>query len=608
MPTLEPPRLDFSKLDAALSVAHPDRELGAIHGEPPVGEHPEPNSNANDAANDGHDYNANDAANDYAVGLPTWRLILELRRLLASGRRTERLICRYLADLADRVRQRSDATLDAYADELHAARCFFGLGARDTRERVRVGRALRQLPQIEQAFVEGQLAYSRVREVTRVATAETELLWLQLAERLDMRALERRVAGARELNAASHASRTDVNAADMPPRSADSWHGPPDHPARIEWTSSQSLRVTFELSAEGWALIERALHGARRASGEGATHACPLGDGEALQAIARDALAQQTQSPDASDPRRAVVLYECQRCGETELDTGKGGLQLEHASAAALGCGATEYDLRDEGRAMVRGGPLPAAVRRAVLLRDRACCRVPSCNRRRYVDVHHLTAQAHGGEHSRRNCLVLCTTHHRLLHEGKLSISGDADQELQFQDALGQLLAASRGPSSPFQHQPGANANASQDELANSSTRHERHDPQHCATQGGSSPERPENFTGPELATTPGQTPATVPLPAAPDPDVEPGSQPGNHPSLDCTDPEHMALKQMALDFGFPCAPALRLLRIMGRRGGWTADALSEASGLRASDIHVSLTLLELAGRVRSRAFGFDPV
>lgn len=36
--------------------------------------------------------------------------------------------------------------------------------------------------------------------------------------------------------------------------------------------------------------------------------------------------------------------------------------------------------------------------------------------------------------HSRSNCLVLCTTHPRLLHEGKLTISGNAETELSFCD------------------------------------------------------------------------------------------------------------------------------------------------------------------------------
>ena len=68
---------------------------------------------------------------------------------------------------------------------------------RDTRERVRVGRALRELPRVEDAFVSGEVSYSRVRELTRVAEPSTEMEWLELARTLDMQALERRVASPR---------------------------------------------------------------------------------------------------------------------------------------------------------------------------------------------------------------------------------------------------------------------------------------------------------------------------------------------------------------------------------------------------------------------------
>jgi hypothetical protein len=131
---------------------------------------------------------------DYRPQLATPALVAEVRRLLLSQRRAGRLVCRYLADLADRIQEGRERELAFYVDELHAAACFFDLGARDTRERVRIGRALRSLPQIEAAFITGHLSYSRVREVTRVARADTESDWLELGRTLDMRSLERRVA------------------------------------------------------------------------------------------------------------------------------------------------------------------------------------------------------------------------------------------------------------------------------------------------------------------------------------------------------------------------------------------------------------------------------
>jgi hypothetical protein len=47
------------------------------------------------------------------------------------------------------------------------------IGVRRTRERVRIGRAMRRLPDIERRFVGMNLSYSQVRELTRVATPET---------------------------------------------------------------------------------------------------------------------------------------------------------------------------------------------------------------------------------------------------------------------------------------------------------------------------------------------------------------------------------------------------------------------------------------------------
>jgi hypothetical protein len=425
----------------------------------------------------------------YQPNLSGSELIAELRELFATRRRVEQLICRYLADLADRIAQRRDVLLGAYADELHAARCFFGLGVRETRERVRVGRALRNLPRIEQAFIEGELSYSRAREVTRVATPHTESAWLALAQTLDMRAFERRVAAQAAADSEAVVAAKGVARAER----AD------EQRFSTQWLSSKTVRVSFELTAEAWALVERALEGARRASD------ARLGDGQALEAIARDALSAQTEGGDASDPRRAVVLYECRSCSRSELETGVGALELDQARAASLGCGATVHDLESEGRTVTRGRPLPAA-------------------------------QSRGGEHSRRNCLVLCTTHHELLHDGKLTVTGNADHELSFCDASGRPIVAA----------------ATHFELARDVELH--------ATQRGSLRD-----VGPYAI------------------EVEPSVE-GSLVS------------------------ATRLLEVIGRRGGWTTDALIESSGFPAREVAAMLTWLELDGKVRNRAGAFEPV
>jgi hypothetical protein len=172
-----------------------------------------------------------------------------------------------------------------------------------------------------------------------------------------------------------------------------------------------------------------------------------LSDSEAIEAVARDALARQQHdsTEDAADPRRNVVLYECKSCQRTELDTGAGAVVLDGAAAAALGCSAKVRDLDTEGRIVKRGGEVPAAVKRAGRLRDRNRCRNHACGRRRYVDVHHIEHREVGGSHSRANCVCLCTTCHEKLHARELFVEGDADGELFFYDARRELITATTG-------------------------------------------------------------------------------------------------------------------------------------------------------------------
>ncbi|MEQ9319764.1 MAG: hypothetical protein RIF41_11440, partial [Polyangiaceae bacterium] len=64
------------------------------------------------------------------------------------------------------------ASLFEYADR------HLGLSHRQTEERLRVGKALGELAGLDQAFEQGALTFSHVRELSRVATGETEQAWL----------------------------------------------------------------------------------------------------------------------------------------------------------------------------------------------------------------------------------------------------------------------------------------------------------------------------------------------------------------------------------------------------------------------------------------------
>jgi hypothetical protein len=59
----------------------------------------------------------------------------------------------------------------------------------------------------------------------------------------------------------------------------------------------------------------------------------------------------------------------------------------------------------------------PAALRRAVIARDRHCT-YQGCDRpTRWCDVHHKTHWADGGETCLHNLCLLCRFHHTLIHQ-----------------------------------------------------------------------------------------------------------------------------------------------------------------------------------------------
>src|SRR5262245_20284321 len=83
-----------------------------------------------------------------------------------------------------------------------------GIDVGAARERVRVARALGRLPQIARAFAAGELSYSKVRAVTRVATPEMEERLLALARAGTADHVERIVRGWRYMDRKAEADQT----------------------------------------------------------------------------------------------------------------------------------------------------------------------------------------------------------------------------------------------------------------------------------------------------------------------------------------------------------------------------------------------------------------
>jgi hypothetical protein len=72
-----------------------------------------------------------------------------------------------------------------------------GMGAKVASDRVRIARALRTLPKTFAAFAAGQVSFTQVRAITRVAVPEDEAKYLGIAKAATGQQLERLVRGIR---------------------------------------------------------------------------------------------------------------------------------------------------------------------------------------------------------------------------------------------------------------------------------------------------------------------------------------------------------------------------------------------------------------------------
>jgi hypothetical protein len=117
----------------------------------------------------------------------------------------------------------------------------FGYKPRTTQEKLRVAEALESLPELARALDTGEVGWCAVRELTRVAVAETEGDWLAVARGKTLRQLEELVAN----------------------------KSPGDTPEGPDPRVPRSRVLRFEVAPETFALFRDAMRELRRSAGGG---------------------------------------------------------------------------------------------------------------------------------------------------------------------------------------------------------------------------------------------------------------------------------------------------------------------------------------------------
>jgi hypothetical protein len=219
-----------------------------------------------------------------------------LGTLAAQSRAHELELARWLlrAEAAAVHRRFGCASLAEYVERR------LGLGARELREKLRVARALEDLPATAEALRTGAQSWSAVRELTRVATPETEVEWLGFSRGRTVRQVERKVAA----------------------------HQRGDTPRAPRLHAHAPRRLVFEVAPEDLGTVRAALDVVWREVGGGKDSPTP---GRLLVALAEVALGRRAVEVAAYQTSVTV----CAGCSRTWQRAG--GEQVEVSDAVA-GC------------------------------------------------------------------------------------------------------------------------------------------------------------------------------------------------------------------------------------------------------------------------------
>ncbi|MEX2528251.1 MAG: DUF222 domain-containing protein [Gemmatimonadota bacterium] len=347
-----------------------------------------------------------------------------------------------------------------------------GIDGGAARERVRAARALSALPLTRAALARGELTFSKIRALTRIATADNEAYLLEVTRSSTAAQVERFVRGWKMGSSRLEAERDELRHA------ARCFSVFPDldgsYVVKGRLTPEVGALLMRAIEAAGDALYRQEL--AEREEGKKAKDteaAAARRRADALALLAERALGVgfgggseeppgvddpessasgsvgSFPAPGSSAPLSGTRAERYQVLVHVDLETLRGEEMVtgqEMVRAAEMGETSHIEDVRvsaetsrrltcDAAVVTVQSGcachshPLnlgrrtrtvSPALRRALEVRDRGC-RFPGCGSR-FTDAHHIRHWAQGGETSLGNCILLCRHHHRLVHEGGWSV------------------------------------------------------------------------------------------------------------------------------------------------------------------------------------------
>ncbi|MGB5661008.1 MAG: DUF222 domain-containing protein, partial [Thermoanaerobaculia bacterium] len=308
-----------------------------------------------------------------------------------------------------------------------------GLDLGAAREKVRVAKALGELPKLSEAMRCGELSYSKVRALTRVATAENEAELLEFAQVGTAAHVETLVRAWRRVDRRDELEHENLRHSSRYLQAYTDEDGMVVLQARLDPENGAAVLKALEEA-------EQVLYDKERETKDKRGDGVPVGQrrADALGLVAESALASGLDKGTRGDRLQVVVHVDSQVLEDSSqpgVSMLEDGTDVSAETSRRLGCDTgkvvmqhdSEGKILDVGR---RTRTIPTAIRRALTARDEGC-QFPGCGLK-YCEAHHLKHWANGGETSLDNLVLLCRRHHRAVHEEGYRIEGSPDGELRF--------------------------------------------------------------------------------------------------------------------------------------------------------------------------------
>jgi hypothetical protein len=296
----------------------------------------------------------------------------------------------------------------------------YGISCWKANRWIAAAHALERLPRLSDALASGGLGLDKVVELTRFASTEKEAGLISWAKRVSCATIRHR--------------------ADLEKRASIEEDLDAERSRFVSWwwfDEGRRLGLEAELPAAQGAIVVRALERAADAippmPDERDDFFAPARRADALVALCSARIARE------ADQDRATVVVHAQLDG---IERGMGGCEIEGGpvvhpqTVRRLLCNARVQSVLEDGGGNVIGlgrtSREPSAwMLRQVRYRDREC-RFPGCGARRFTEAHHVVWWRHGGRTDLDNLLLICSFHHRLVHEHGWSVKRDPDGTVEW--------------------------------------------------------------------------------------------------------------------------------------------------------------------------------